>query len=180
MVRSPRSLTRAFIVVSLLVVACGGTSAADNPTPGPGFASAIDGRFELRFSLDSTALRRDENVTGTAELWLRAGGSGALSGPSEVFGFEFVEVGGERRAVAPVLRADCAPHQVGSDRPLTSPVTKSGVASSTFAGEFLRGPDVHLPVGVWDITAIAGFVEGRSCQGQPHTIRATVRIRVAG
>ncbi len=162
----------------------GGTTTPADVTPDPQTASAIAGRFELRFTVDRTTLRPGDNITGTAELHLRAGGSGALSGSSSLFGFGFVEAGGENRVVTPIYPSDCSPHQVGSDHPLTTPIFKSGGfggggANDTFVREFLEGPEIHLPPGRWDITAVAGFVDGRACSGQPHSIRATIRVTVS-
>ena len=176
---------RALLVfVALAAAACNPSSTTPaDVAPDPGTASAIDGRFEVRFTVDRTTLRPGDDITGTAELWLRAGTTGALSGSSELFGFEFAEVGGSHRGVTPTLPADCSPHQVGLDAPLTSPIVKTGGtggANDGFAREFLKGRAVHLPTGVWDITAIAGFYDGRSCSGQLHTMRATVRVRVNG
>ena len=171
--------------LALTLAACGpDTVTPADVTPDPNTTNALDGRFELRFTVDRTTLRTGDNITGTAELWLRAGSSGALSGPSELFGFEFAEVGGEHRGVAPVSTTDCSPHQVGSDTPLTSPIVKSGATTGgvhdEFISEFLRGREIYLPAGDWDITAIAGFFDGRSCSGQRYGIRATVRVRVNG
>ncbi len=172
-------------VLVLLVAACGpGTTTAADVTPDPQTATAIAGRFEVRFTVDRTTLRTGDNVSGTAELWLKAGGSGMLSGSSDLFSFEFVEVGGQNRVVLPVVSSDCSPHQVGADRPLTSPIMKSGGvpdgnANADFVRQFLAGPEIHLPTGTWDITAVAGFVDGRACAGMGHAIRATVRVTVS-
>ena len=164
------------------LAACGpGTTTPADVTPDPQTVSTPAGRFEVRFTVDRTTLRPGDNITGTAELRLRAGTSGALSGPSEMFGFEFAEVGGEHRGVAPVWDATCSPHQVGLDAPLTSPILKSGAATGNpFAESFLKGRQVNLPPGDWDISAIVVFHEGRSCSGLRHEIRATVRVRVNG
>ncbi|HXG26281.1 MAG TPA: hypothetical protein VNL94_05455 [Candidatus Binatia bacterium] len=169
------------VVAAVLLAACGpGDTTPPDVTPDPTTATAIDGRFELRFTVDRTTLRPGDDITGTAELWLRAGGSGLVSGPGEMFGFEFVEVGGQHRAVLPVFDASCQPHQVGSDTPLTSPLRKSGAADSDFAREFHQGREIHLPPGQWDITAVVWFHEGRSCGGLKHQPRATVRVVVNG
>ena len=166
------------MALTLLACGAGSTTPPDVP-PDPQTASALDGRFELRFTVDRTTLRPGDGITGTAELWLRAGGSGALSGPGEMFGFEFAEVGGEHRGVTPVFTAECSPHQVGSDQPLSTGIVKSGSTDgNAFASTFLQGRQVNLPAGTWDITAISSFHEGRSCEGLPHTVRATVRVIV--
>jgi hypothetical protein len=63
---------------------------------------------------------------------------------------------------------------------LKSGAVADGTANAEFVRQFLEGPEIHLPVGTWDITAIAGFIDGRSCSGLPHTIRASVRVTVNG
>ena len=168
--------------IALAAVACGtGSTTPADVTPDPQSAIAPDGRFELRFTVDRTTLRPGDDITGTAELWLRAGGSGALSGPGNMFGFEFAEVDGQNRGVAPVFDSDCSPHQVGSDAPLTSGIVKSGATEGNeFAAGFVKGRQVNLPAGSWDITAITTFYDGRSCSGILHTVRATVRVLVNG
>jgi hypothetical protein len=173
-------------VVVLATAGCGSsnTTAAD-VTPDPQTVSAIDGRFEVRFTVNRTTLKPGDNISGTAELWLKAGGSGVISGSSSLFSFEFVEVGGLQRSIAPVLPGDCSPHQLGATTPLTSGIVKSGAmdgigANADFRKQFLQGETINLPAGTWDITAVAGFFEGRSCQGLPHSVRSTVRVTVDG
>lgn len=168
-----------------IVGACGpGTTTQADVTPDPQTVTVPGGRFEVRFTVDRTRLRTGDNIAGSAELWLKAGGSGVLSGSSDLFAFEFAEVGGQNRVVVPLVSGDCSPHQVGADRPLTSPIVKSGGvadgnANSEFVRQFLEGTDIHLPAGTWDISAVAGFVDGRACSGLPHSIRATVRVTVS-
>jgi len=174
------------LAIGAIASACGpSTTTPANVTPDPQTVTVPDGRFEVRFTVDRTTLRTGDSISGTAELWLKAGGSGVLSGSSDLFGFEFVEVGGQQRAVAPVLSGDCSPHQVGAESPLRSPIVKSGgvvdgSANAEFVRQFLDGTEIHLPPGQWDITAVAGFVDGRACSGLAHQIRATVRVTVNG
>jgi hypothetical protein len=175
----------ALVALGLVAAACGpSTTTPADVTPDPKTAFAPAGRFEVRFTVDRTTLRTGDNISGTAELRLKGGGSGVLSGSSDLFAFEFMEVGGQQRAVAPVVSTDCSPHLVGADRPLMSPIVKSGAVvdgnpNAQFVRQFLEGTEIHLPVGTWDITAVAGFVDGRSCSGQPYAIRATVRVTVS-
>ena len=169
--------------VLMAIAACGpGTTTPADVTPDPTTTSKIAGRFSLTFTVDRTTLRTGDNITGTATLALIAGGSGAISGSSQTIGFAFVEVGGQNRSVAPVFPADCAPHQVGSDSPLEVSMFKSGATGSgsnaAFVSEFLKGDDIHLPVGEWDITATADFHDGRACTGQRVTIPLTIRVHV--
>lgn len=176
-----RPSTAAVAALILVAAGCGGgNTTPPDVTPDPQATSVRDGRFELVFTVDRTTLRPGDAITGTAELWLRGPGSGALSGPGQLFGFEFAEVGGSHRLVAPVMDTDCSPHQMGSDAPLTSTIVKSGVAVDDFSRTFLEGRPVHLPAGTWDITAIAWFHEGRECGGLLREVRATIRVVVNG
>ena len=183
--RRPSTFLGILVLVAVLSAACGpGTTTPADVTPDPQTVTTPVGRFEVRFTVDRTTLRTGDDITGTAELWLKAGTSGVLSGSSDLFSFEFMEVGGQSRAVAPVVSTDCSPHQVGSDRPLTSPVVKSGRviegnANADFLRQFLEGQEIHLPAGMWDITAVAGFMDGRACSGLPYAIRATLRVTVS-
>lgn len=172
--------------VALAAIGCGSsnTTSAD-VTPDPQTVSVLDGRFEVRFTVNRTTLKPGDNISGTAELSLKAGGSGVISGSSSLFSFEFVESGGQQRSVVPVIPGDCSPHQLGAGSPLTSAIVKSGAIDGSgpnadFRRQFLQGDTINLPVGTWDITAVAGFFEGRSCQGLPHTVRSTVRVTVSG
>jgi hypothetical protein len=66
---------------------------------------------------------------------------------------------------------------------VNSTIIKSGAVSgdepdAAFKSLFLNDRVVRLPVGTWDITAQAGFVDGANCEGQGHTIKATVRVHV--
>ncbi|HEX3266099.1 MAG TPA: hypothetical protein VHR16_10560 [Candidatus Limnocylindrales bacterium] len=180
-----RAVAQIGVVVLVVVAAIGcgsGNTTPANVTPDPQTGTAIDGRYELKFTVDRTTLKPGDNISGTAELWLKAGGSGVLSGPSQLFAFEFVEVGGQQRAVAPAVDSDCSPHQLGQDRPLTSPIYRSGApgtgANGDFVSQFLQGETINLPAGTWDISAVAGFFDGRSCGGLRHTIRSTIRVQV--
>jgi hypothetical protein len=178
-------------LVALAVLACGligcgsSNTTSTDVTPDPQTVSAVDGRFEVRFTVDRTTLKPGDNISGTAELVLKAGGSGVISGSSDLFSFEYVEVGGQQRTVVPVISGDCSPHQLGTDKPLTARLFKSGAADAAgtngdFVRQFLDGDVINLPAGTWDITAVAGFVDGRACSGLPHKVRSTVRVTVTG
>jgi hypothetical protein len=178
---------RAALVAILVVAACGpGDTTPADVTPDPQSATINSGRFQLAFTVDRTTLRSGDDITGLAELrMLVAGVSGAISGPDDTIAFEFVEIGGKNRRVLPAADTGCSPHQVGSDTPMRTPLYKSGGPGGGdpdpgWVTEFLRGSDIHLPAGEWDITAVATFVDGKQCQGQQHAIRATIRVRVTG
>jgi hypothetical protein len=172
------------VATAFAAMGCGSsnTTSADVP-PDPQTVTALDGRFEVRFTIDRTTLKPGDGVSGTAELWLKAGGSGVISGSSDLFSFEFMEISGQQRTVVPVISSDCSPHQLGTDKPLTSKLFKSGAADAAgtnadFVRQFLQGDTINLPAGTWDITAIAGFIDGHACSGLPHKVRATVRVTV--
>lgn len=175
----PRAAT---LGLTLLLAACGGgTTTPADVSPDPVTASAVGGRFELTFTVDRTTLRPGDSITGSADLHLRVGTSGAISGPQFLVGFEFVEVGGQQRMIVPVVDASCAPHQVGSDAPVTTPLFKTSAvegSDAAFVAEFLRGDAIRLPAGEWDITAVASFTDGRGCTGQQLDLRAPVRVKV--
>lgn len=174
-----RSIGMCAAALVLALAACG-PAPASGPIPPTGRAEAttLDGRFQLGFAIDRATVRPDEPITGTAMLQLLVAGGVTLTGSSDLFAFDVLEVGGEGRHVAPVRPADCAPHRLVSTAPLTSPIVKSGASDGGFGASFLRGDDVLLPKGDWDITAVAQFTDGDACRGQAHNIRATVRVHV--
>jgi hypothetical protein len=97
-------------------------------------------------------------------------------------GFQYVEVGGSRRT-EPVWTADCASHQLRADAPLVTELTKSGGYSADdpdadFYRAFFSEPEVKLPAGVWDITAVATFTDGVGCDGRAINLTATIRMVV--
>jgi hypothetical protein len=172
-------------LVALVIAGCsaGPTTPADR-LPDPTHSTIEDGRFQLTFVVARTTLRPGDAIEGVATLRLLQPGPGALSGSGTgVLAFSFHEVGGAGRTVDPVFTADCVPHRISVERPITSTIIKSGAVSGSepdaaFKQSFLDDPLVHLPIGTWDITAQAGFVDGANCEGQGHSIRATVRVRV--
>jgi len=175
------------LVAILVVSGCGpGDTTPADVTPDPQSTSVNAGRFQLAFTVDRTTLRSGDDITGTAELrMLVPGVSGAISGPGDTIAFEFVEIGGQNRRVLPAIDTGCSPHQLGSDTPTTTELYKSGAPepgdpNAGWVTDFLRGSDIHLPAGDWDITAVATFVDGRQCQGQQLAMRATIRVRVTG
>jgi len=176
---------RTLLIASVLAVAVGACGEASPSGGGSRTASAVQGRFTVEFTVDQVSLRKGDAITGTATLRMTVVGQRALvSGAGDsLFGFEVAEVGGAGRAVTPVWRSDCAPHAIGSDVPITSPILKTGAIDggpqSAFVAEYLAGPDVRLPPGDWDLSAVAILYDSDGCRGLPLTIRATVRVHVA-
>jgi hypothetical protein len=120
--------------------------------------------------------RSSEPISGTAILSAQDGHS-TISGSGNPIGFAYDEVGGDRSA-HPIWTADCATKEIDSATPLNQPLGKSGVLETDFQRAFLPGPQIRLPAGTWDITAIADFLEGSGCTGVHHAIRAAARITV--
>lgn len=173
----------AVAVLALAGAACGSPGETLDPAAPTGrvAASAVDGRFQFTFAVERGVVRSGQVLTGEATLGLLVPGGVTLSGAGIMIGFDFLEVGGERRHVAPVWEADCRLHRVLTDTPILSPILKSGAVEgphADFLRDFLRGTDVRLPKGTWDITAIAKFYEGEGCRGLLHTVQGTVRIHV--
>jgi hypothetical protein len=146
-------------------------------------SGVTDGPYELRFVLPHLSWRTGDAISGYAGLSLTGDAPTTLYGSGSLFGFSYVEVGGTRR-VDPVWTADCGSHRLDPATPLTSDLTKSGGVAGTepdadFLRAFLSDPLVHLPVGSWDITAIAQFIEAPGCAGGTTTMQTGLRVTVA-
>lgn len=167
--------------------ACGSSGPTIDPAAPTGRveAAAVNGRFQLAFAIDRGVVRADDAITGEAALRLTIPGGATISGSGALFTFDFLEIGGDGRHVAPASDLACAPHRVTSDAPSVSPIVKSGAVAgpndpnAAFVSEFLKGTAVHLPRGTWDITAIARFHDAEACAGQELTLSATVRVYVS-
>ena len=175
----------AALLLAVVATACGSSGPSADPAAPTGRveAAAQMGRFQLTFAVDRGVVRADEAITGEAALHLIAPGGATISGSGGLFTFDFLEVGGEGRHVAPVRDAMCGPHRVTSDAPSVSPIVKSGAVEgpdAAFLADFLKGTAVHLPRGTWDITAIANFHDAAACAGLEVTLNATVRVYVSG
>jgi hypothetical protein len=126
-----------------------------------------------------------DTITGTAIL------SFAGSAPTTIYGsgggvivFSYDEVGGNRH-VNWVMTADCGPHPLDPATPITAELSKSGAVGGNepdadFLRSFLADPQIRLPAGTWDITAVAVLYEGAGCSGGEHTMKVPVRITVTG
>ena len=171
------------LVIALLVGACGGGTSPLG-TPDPASATTTQGRFALAFTIDRSTVRPSDVVAGSAKLTLLTPGGATVTGSSDIVTFEFAEVGGAGRDVIPAAAPDCSPHQVSSSEGIEIPIAKSGTVvdgpNADWVRQFLQDPQIHLPAGDWDITAIATFFDGRACGGQPYDLRATLRVHVTG
>lgn len=173
----------AFALLAIVAGACGSSGPTIDPAAPTGRveSAAISGRFQLTFAVDRGVVGTEDEITGEAALRLTGPGGATISGPT-LFTFDFLEVGGAGRHVAPVSDTGCAPHRVTADAPSRSPILKSGSPAGpheAFIRDFLKGTAVHLPRGTWDITATARFHDAEACAGQELVLRATVRVHVS-
>lgn len=161
------------LLTVLALVACG--------TPVPS-ASDAEGAFRLNFRLPQATYQSTDAISGTATLEVTDGHDASLSGSGDgLLGFSFVEVGGTRRMDAG-WHDDCRRYTIEAGSPMTSAITKSGGwggedPDAAFYQAFIADPQVHLPPGTWDISAVASFAEG-DCGGVHHDLRATIRVTV--
>jgi hypothetical protein len=146
-------------------------------------AVAAQGRFQLTFTLRKVVWRTDEAIDGEARLGLAGGPDVGVGGSGGgLMAFDFAEVGGNR-VLGSAMTADCRPYTLSAVQPASTGLTKSGGWSeddpnAAFYRAFFADPLIHLPAGDWDVTAEAVFVEGQGCDGDPHTIKATIRVHV--
>ena len=141
-------------------------------------STTTDGPFKLELVLPHLDWRSTDPISGKAILSFAGDAPTVISGSSRPIGFSYVEVGGDR-SVYPVWTADCAPHELDPATPMTQELMKSGAIETEFQAAFLPGPEIKLPAGTWDITAIVGFFEGLGCShNPPHEMKATARVTV--
>lgn len=146
-------------------------------------ASVTDGPFHLEFSLTKSTYLTTEPIEGMATLSVTDGMAWTLGGPAgSPIGFSMVEVGGTRH-MDQFWREKCAPYAIDPDSPLTSPFTKSGGwagddPDAAFYEQFFADPEIHLPPGTWDISAVTEFLDDSGCNGTQYELRATIRIDV--
>jgi hypothetical protein len=145
--------------------------------------SSTDGPFRLELVLPRLDWKATEPILGTAILSFDGSAMTTIYGSgSGVLSFAYAEVGGTRK-VDPVWTADCAADQLDPATPINEALSKSGAIpndapDADFLRSFFTGPDVRLPLGTWDITALADFYEGTGCTGTHDSMKATVRITV--
>jgi hypothetical protein len=187
------SMTRCFaIVLAVLLTACSGPKPSAAPTASPSIAASPsvaaataedgEGPFRLVFTLPKTTWSAGDSIDGQSRLEFSGVAPVTIVGSAGgVLGFSFAEVDG-RRQMGPAWDTACAIHAIAPDKPIVSPITKSGgygddQPDAAFYRAFFTDPLVHLPAGEWDITAAAEFVE-RECGGPPHSRQASIRVRV--
>lgn len=123
-----------------------------------------------------------EPIEGNVTLSFHGSRPTTIYGSGSVINFAYAEVGG-RRKVEPVWTADCAIHTLDPANPISKPLGKSGAASAgdpatAWLHTFILAPDIRLPAGTWDVSALAIFTEGEACSGGGHSMETTVRLTV--
>ena len=125
--------------------------------------------------------KSDQPVTGTATLSYGGPDPTTISGSGTLIGFRYTQIDGSHK-VEPVSTADCRRYEIDPATPMNAPLSKSGALSPEdpdfdFLRSFLTAPDVRLPAGMWDVSALAQFTEG-DCGPGGHSMAATVRVTV--
>ena len=146
-------------------------------------SATTDGPFRLELVLSRLDWKAGEPIHGTVILSFEGFAPTTIYGSGSVLNFAYAEVGGTRK-VEPVWTADCAIHALDPATPISEPLGKSGAASegdpeTAWLHSFILAPDVQLPAGTWDVTALATFSEGQGCSGGAHSMDTTVRVTVA-
>jgi hypothetical protein len=147
-------------------------------------SASTDGAYRLELVLPRLSWNVGDPISGTAILSLTGSLPTKVYGSGELIAFTFDEVGGNRRA-GPLWDLSCTTHALDPASPMTTALYKSGSSDTSqpdvdFLRAFFADPQIHLPAGTWDITAIADLNAGAGCSGARHMIQATVRIRVLG
>jgi hypothetical protein len=76
--------------------------------------------------------------------------------------------------------------ELAIDRPIVRAIRKSGgygedQPDAEFYRSFFADPLVRLPVGDWDIRAVAEFIDDRDCSiGTNHSMAVTLRVHITG
>jgi hypothetical protein len=174
----------AILLVLLGLATQGCVSGPAGPSPAPPSARTVDGSFTLTFEMAKSAWAPSEAIQGSATL--SYAGSGRLelwSSGAGPLNFGYAEVGGNRN-MGPAWTADCKQASIEPGSPIASALGKSGGwngedPNAPFYRSFFADPQVHLPAGDWDVTAVASFSEG-ACGGVQHELKATIRIHVTG
>lgn len=149
-------------------------------TPAAVTAEAQNGLFKLDFVLDSATWPANKPITGSSKLE-RIGEGEFISGCGPL-SFSFSEVGGSRH-MEPEWPGCCKPYDLSQGDAITSPLTKSGATSRhdpdfEFWRAFFEGPDIRLPAGTWEITAVTSFNNGPDCSGSGQNLSASLVVTV--
>ena len=187
-----RALFAATLCTVLTGCMAGGPSRSSTHTAGgtatigtalPSGAEDANRHFHLVFELPKSIWKANEAITGQAVLSLVGASSMTVSGSgSGIVGFEFAEIGGDRK-VSWVVQADCEPRRLDAASPIVSPLAKtagygSDAPQNDFYRSFATDPLIRLPAGDWTITAVTWFAESLDCTGVIDQLSAPVSIHV--
>ena len=144
---------------------------------------STQGNYKLELVLPRLTWNVGDPISGTAILSLTDSQPTKVTGAAELIAFAFDEVGGIRH-VGVGWDQSCVQYPLDPATPASVALYKSGAfqgnePDADFLRTFFADPEIHLPAGTWDITAIASFSEG-DCGAPTHTIQATVRIHITG
>jgi hypothetical protein len=126
--------------------------------------------------------KSDEPLTGTVTLSYAGPKATTLFGSAGLMNFQYTQVGGPHRT-SPVSTSECGLYEIGPTTPMSRALSKSGGFTdedpdAAWLRSFLTAPDVRLPAGTWDVTALADFNEGDRCAAGGRSMKATVRVTV--
>ncbi len=143
---------------------------------------ATDGDYRLEFVMPRLAWKTGDPISGKTDLELTTSLGRTVSGAGQLIVFAFSEVGGTRH-FGPLSTLDCEPFVLDPASPLGVSLYKQGAIDASgsdgdFQRAFVADPDIHLPAGTWDISAIANFNDGPGCTGPSHTLKTTLRVTV--
>lgn len=172
------------LALCLALVACGSAQPTPATSALPGAdAAQLQAPYLVTLDLPHDTWKAGEPITGTASLSLVQGAGADVGGAGGgLLAFEYASVDGVHH-IEPVSDAACAAYHLVGGAPMTAPLSHSGAfypeqPDFEFNRAFLTAPDVRLPAGDWNISAIASFVEGQGCSGADRTIKATLTIHV--
>lgn len=167
-------------MLATVLVAWPRPAASGDPAAGETVkATATCGQFQLELSFPRSTWRTAEAVDGRATFRYLGSGTGHWSGSSGgPVGFEYRQLDG-KIDIGPAWSLDLVVHEIAASNPLVTSLTKSGGYTAedplaSFYAAFLAEREVHLPAGLWEISAVSDH----GCTESSPALQATVRIRV--
>ena len=149
----------------------------------PSMRNRSDGDFVLTFDVPRRHGARRTRSPGRQNSRFGRERARTLYGSGfGMIGFTFQEIGGTKHGEQ-VWHADCGHHAIAADAPLTRAL-QLGVGwtaedpDASFYAAFAADPGRHLPVGDWQLTALALFDE-RPCTGRSRAERCAGSARHA-
>jgi hypothetical protein len=155
--------------------------APPNPEPEPSVAPSIveDGTFRLEISTARKDYLASDPLEFSATLtYLGPDASVTFGHGDPAVGFSIEQLDGPE--VMSGLTADvCLSTTLARGQPLQVPFGRSGGVQGIFTEEWYRAPEVHLPPGIWRISAmLEAYIPECSLQAEVHRPRADVVIIV--